>query len=111
MDFDVALMQQDLSQRERLQFQMEYHQVRKDPTTGILLTLFLGGIGGHHYYMGKVVLGVVYTMLCWTFVPAFVAFVELFFISKRIRTYNMERVREIAYVIESLRSESDPAPQ
>ena len=109
MDFDVALMQQDLSHRERVQFQMEYNQVRKNPTTGILLTLFLGGIGGHHYYMGKVVLGVVYTLLCWTFVPALVAFVEMFLISKRIRTYNMERAREIAYVIESLRSDGAPA--
>ena len=103
MDSEVALLQQDLSQRERIQFQMEYNQVRKNPTTGILLTLFLGGIGGHHYYLGKVVLGVVYTLLSWTFVPLVVAFVELFFISERIRTYNMERAREIAYVIESLR--------
>lgn len=41
-----------------------------------LLAFFLGGIGAHKFYAGKVGLGVVYLIFCWTFIPAIVAFVE-----------------------------------
>ena len=42
----------------------------------MLVTFFLGGLGIHKFITGKVVLGLVYLLLCWTFIPAFVAFVE-----------------------------------
>ena len=41
-----------------------------------LLALFLGGIGIHKFYLGKVGLGVVYILFCWTFIPALIAFIE-----------------------------------
>ena len=41
-----------------------------------LLGIFLGGIGVHKFYLGKVGMGVLYLLLSWTFVPAFVGFIE-----------------------------------
>ena len=41
-----------------------------------LLGIFLGGIGIHKFYMGKVGMGIVYILFCWTFIPALVGFIE-----------------------------------
>ena len=41
-----------------------------------LLALFLGGIGIHKFYLGKAGQGIVYLLLCWTFIPAIIGFVE-----------------------------------
>ena len=41
-----------------------------------LLAIFLGGLGIHKFYLGRGGWGVVYLLLCWTFIPAIVAFFE-----------------------------------
>lgn len=41
-----------------------------------LFALFLGGLGVHKFYAGKIGLGVVYLLFCWTFIPAIIALVE-----------------------------------
>lgn len=41
-----------------------------------LLTIFLGGLGVHKFYAGKIVLGVVYLLFCWTYIPMLISFVE-----------------------------------
>ena len=47
-----------------------------------VLALFLGGLGIHHFYLGNKVRGLIYLLLCWTFIPAIIAFVEgiIFFV-------------------------------
>ena len=41
-----------------------------------VLAFFLGGIGIHKFYAGKIGTGIVYILFCWTFVPSFIAFIE-----------------------------------
>lgn len=41
-----------------------------------VLALFLGGIGGHKFYLGKGFQGVLYLVFCWTLVPAFLGLIE-----------------------------------
>ena len=48
----------------------------KDKTTTTLLAFFLGGIGAHHYYLGKTGRGILYTVFAITFIPSLVAFIE-----------------------------------
>ena len=48
----------------------------KSKTTAALLALFLGGWGGHKFYLGKPGLGILYFIFCWTFIPSCIAFVE-----------------------------------
>jgi TM2 domain-containing membrane protein YozV len=62
----------------------------KDKTTAILMCFLLGGIGGHKFYLGQTGMGLLYFFFCWTFIPAFVAFVELILlIVMDTNTFNM----------------------
>jgi predicted Zn finger-like uncharacterized protein len=42
----------------------------------LLITFFLGGLGGHRIYQRKYLLGALYFLFFWTYIPAIVAFVE-----------------------------------
>jgi TM2 domain-containing membrane protein YozV len=48
----------------------------RNRTTAALLAFFLGGIGGHKFYLGRSVQGLLYLVFCWTFIPAVIAFIE-----------------------------------
>ena len=41
-----------------------------------ILGIFLGGIGAHKFYLGKIGMGILYLVFCWTGIPAFVGFIE-----------------------------------
>lgn len=42
-----------------------------------LLAFFFGGIGVHKFYAGKIGTGILFILFCWTFIPSFIAFIEL----------------------------------
>lgn len=42
----------------------------------LLLTFFLGGVGVHKFYAGKIGAGICYLLFCWTGIPVFIAFIE-----------------------------------
>src|SRR5882762_4378371 len=102
-DYQLQLLR-SLSQDQRLAFQSEYDGRRKDATVAILLALFLGGLGAHHFYLGRPGLGVLYLLFCWTLVPSFVALIECFFLSARVQTYNDRLAAEIASRVQLLYS-------
>ncbi|WP_374033583.1 NINE protein [Bdellovibrio bacteriovorus] len=63
----------------------------KNRTTAIVLCLFLGGIGGHRFYLDKPVSGIFYLLFCWTFIPAIFALCELFgFLFQSEERFNAE---------------------
>lgn len=41
-----------------------------------ILAIFLGGIGVHKFYLGKIGMGILYLLFCWTGIPACVGFIE-----------------------------------
>ena len=47
-------------------FYQQYEAVRRDEVVGILLALFLGGFGIHHFYLRRHGLGILYLCFCWT---------------------------------------------
>lgn len=49
---------------------------QKSKVTAGLFALFLGGIGVHKFYLGRPLAGVIYLLLFWTLIPAFIAFIE-----------------------------------
>ena len=48
----------------------------KSRITAALLAFFLGGLGVHKFYLGKIGQGFLYLIFCWTFIPAIIAFIE-----------------------------------
>jgi len=48
----------------------------KNRIVAALLAIFIGGFGIHKFYLGSNGWGLVYLLLCWTLIPAIVAFVE-----------------------------------
>lgn len=48
----------------------------KNKTIAGLLAIFLGGLGIHKFYLGKTILGIVYLLFCWTYIPSIIGFIE-----------------------------------
>lgn len=100
---DDAVLMKDLTDHERLMFQTEMNARRKTPTTGVLLALFLGGVGAHHFYLGRTGLGILYAVFVWTLIPGIVALIECFLMTGRIRAYNAAVGQEIVIKLKGLR--------
>ncbi|WP_263355896.1 TM2 domain-containing protein [Acidicapsa ligni] len=77
-------------------FQMQFESVRRDEVVGVLLAIFLGCFGIHHFYVGRVGLGILYCCFCWTGIPALLGLVECFFMPGRVRAYNAQQAAGIA---------------
>ena len=41
-----------------------------------LFAAFLGGIGAHKFYAGKIAAGILYLLFFWTCIPVIIAFIE-----------------------------------
>jgi len=77
-------------------FQQQYEAVRRDEVVGVVLALFLGCFGIHHFYLGRVGLGIVYILFSWTGIPAILGFIECFFMPGRVRMYNAVQAAGLA---------------
>lgn len=58
----------------------------KDRTTATLLAFFLGSIGVHQFYLGRIWQGVLYLLFSWTLIPlglSFIDFLILLFTSEK----------------------------
>lgn len=49
----------------------------KSKTVAIVLALFLGGIGIHKFYLGQAGQGILYLLLCWTFIPIVLSVIDI----------------------------------
>lgn len=49
----------------------------KTKTAATLFALFLGGVGGHKFYLGAWGWGILYILFCWTYIPFLLAIIEL----------------------------------
>lgn len=48
----------------------------KSRIVAAILAFFLGSIGIHKFYLGQTAMGIVYLLLCWTFIPALISLLE-----------------------------------
>ncbi len=80
-------------------FYQHYEAVRRDEVVGILLALFLGTFGIHHFYLHRTGLGILYCCFCWTGIPTLLGFIECFFMAGRVREYNAMQAAGIAAML------------
>jgi TM2 domain-containing membrane protein YozV len=77
-------------------FYQQYESVRRDEVVGILLALFLGTFGVHHFYLRRTGLGILYCVFCWTGITAILGLIECFFMPGRVREFNAIQAAGIA---------------
>jgi hypothetical protein len=77
-------------------FYQQYEMVRRDEIVGILLALFLGTFGVHHFYLRRTGLGILYCCFFWSGIPSLLGFIECFFMPGRVREFNAIQAAGIA---------------
>ena len=77
-------------------FYQQYEAVRRDEVVGILLALFLGTFGIHHFYLRRIGLGILYCCFFWTGFTAILGLIECFFMPGRVREFNAIQAAAIA---------------
>jgi TM2 domain-containing membrane protein YozV len=77
-------------------FYEQYEAARRDEVVGILLALFLGTFGVHHFYLRRTGLGILYCFFCWTGITTVLGFIECFFMPGRVREFNAIQAAGIA---------------
>lgn len=96
MNYTDPIYTAGMTEHQRAWFYAEYEQARRDEVVGVLLAIFLGNFGLHHFYLRRNGLGILYLLLSWTGIPAILGFVEAFFMPGRVRTYNAMQATYIA---------------
>lgn len=59
-----------------------------------LLGIFLGGLGIHKFYCGKVGMGILYLCLCWTCIPEIIGFIEgIVYLTESEQEFNRKHIK------------------
>lgn len=48
----------------------------KNKLAAALFAFFLGSFGFHKFYLGQIGMGIIYLLLCWTFIPGVLGIIE-----------------------------------
>lgn len=91
----INQMAMGLPQERATVFMMQYQNARKDPTTAVILALFLGGLGVHKFYLNKIGLGILYLLFCWTSIPSWIALIEAFTLAGQVAKVNEQKAQAI----------------
>lgn len=86
----------NLTDEQRAVFYAQMSAVQKDEVVGVLLALFLGSFGAHHFYLRRNGLGIMYVLFFWTGIPALAGLIECFFMPARVRQFNAEQATMLA---------------
>ena len=107
----IAQAKQELSDNERVQFDLQLAALRKNPTTALLFSLFFGAMGVDRFYIGNTGLGVA-KLLTLGGVGIW-AIVDLFLIQRAARRKNIETMRHIRdSILSSAKlSQNDPTAE
>lgn len=104
----IAMFKKNLSNEERLQFDLQFASHKKNPVTALVLGLLLGGLGIDRFYIGHVGLGVLKLvtlggLLIW-------ASLDWFLIMEATRRRNRLVAQQIRDSLIQLRPASETMP-
>jgi TM2 domain-containing membrane protein YozV len=99
---DALLKKQTFTTQELQMLDSEFSKQKKSVSATWLLWVFLGGIGGHRYYLGKIGSGILMTLTVGLF--GFWTLIDAFLITGMIRKENEKIEAEIIERIQTLRA-------
>ena len=94
MEPEISLLMKNMTSEERIIFSSEYTDGKKDVFIGVLLAIFLGGLGIHKFWIGDNILGVIYLVFCWTLIPSFISLIDACLMTSSVRKYNNSIARK-----------------
>src|SRR5215470_14824275 len=100
----------NLTDEQRAVFYAQMSAVQKDEVVGVLLALFLGTFGAHHFYLRRPGLGILYIVFCWTGIPTIISIVECFFMPSRVRQFNLALATYFASQVAASTPAASPTP-
>lgn len=92
-----------LSAQELAMVSSELEHVKKSVALGYVLWFFLGGFGGHRFYLGKTGTAIAQFVSCLLLVGVIWVLVDAFLLYGWIQRYNEEKERQIVEQILSRR--------
>lgn len=96
-EIELAEMQKDMTDQQKLQFSSQYNSSKKDPTIAIILAVVLGTLGVDRFYVGDIGLGVL--KLLTGGVCGIMWLIDIFLISGRAHDVNREKAQEVAQAV------------
>lgn len=91
-----AIFAANMNDQQRAIYYAQLSVVQKDEVLGVLLAVFLGTFGAHHFYMRRTGLGILYCLLSVTGFSSIAGLVEAFFMPERVRRFNAAQAGAIA---------------
>ena len=104
---DVLKSLKSLSEEEKFLFKTQFDHRKKNGTTAMLLSLFLGSFGMNFFYLGNLGLGILCILFFWTGIPFFIGIINSFFQFSVVKRYNYKLMDKI--VLEII--DSRPSPE
>lgn len=78
MSFDDILKLKSQQSENTKHISLVKAKSKKEKNIASLLSFFLGGFGVHRFYLGQTLIGFIYLIFCWTFIPGFIALIDFF---------------------------------
>lgn len=91
-----AIYAATMTDQQRALYYAELSVVQKDEVLGVLLAVFLGTFGAHHFYLRRTGLGILYCILSVTGFSSIAGLIEAFFMPERVRRFNAMQSHTIA---------------
>ena len=98
-DETVNRLLMSIAPEKQMLFNMQYQNVKKNPTTALVLALLLGAVGAHKFYLNQIGMGILYLVFCWTGIPSIISFIEAFTISAKVGEMNEQNANRIATML------------
>lgn len=96
------LLKKDMTAEQLSMTQTELDKKKKNEVVMYVLWLFLGGIGGHRYYMGDIGYAIGMTLTLGGF--GLWTLIDLFIIGKRLKQQNEELESEILVNVKAMQN-------
>lgn len=76
---------------------------KKDKTTTALLSVFLGWIGVHRFYLNQVGLGILYLLFSWTGIPLLIGIIDFFvFLGMSEKEFHRRHNHNLPYISKNM---------